>query len=315
MKNALIFIDTNIFLDFYRITGRDTKLSILNLIDDNPERIITGRQVEMEYKKNRQGPILEAMRSLKQNRPAHLQPPAFLKEAQPSKMIAKNIDQIKEQTKRIQKRLERALDDPAQYDPIYQCLQRLFQANCDHHLTPAKGIQELIWSLAQKRFMLGYPPRKAGDTSCGDAVNWEWIIHCATESKQNVVVVSRDQDYGQVLDDKPVLNDWLLTEFKDRVGRSRKIVLTNRLTSAFQMVDVKATEEQISEEDSIPADHDESARVVPANREFDNSEALTKARLQLEVLRTEAECSKLLLKIEQLKRAIQEHETMCDRRE
>jgi hypothetical protein len=45
MKDPLIFIDTNIFLDFYRAAGRDTKLSILSLIDSNHDRIITGEQV------------------------------------------------------------------------------------------------------------------------------------------------------------------------------------------------------------------------------------------------------------------------------
>jgi len=313
MKDALIFIDTNIFLDFYRITGRDTKLSILSLIDDNQGRIITGEQVEMEYKKNRQGRILEAMRSLKQNGPSHLQPPAFLKEAQPSRMIAKNIEQIKKQTGRIEKRLERALSDPAQYDPIYQCLQRLFRADCDYHLTSSKGTWKQMWSSAQRRFLRGYPPRKSADTSCGDAVNWEWIVHCAAESKRNIVLVSRDQDYGQVLDDRPVLNDWLQTEFKERTGKKRKIVLTNRLTSAFQIVSIKATKEQISEEQSIPPDHADPTDEGAVRQEFDYSGVFAKVQLQREVLQAQAKCSALFVKIARLKQAIEECETSSKR--
>jgi hypothetical protein len=50
---TLIFIDTNILLDFYRVRGREGDLSILDHIDENHDLIITTSQVEMEFKKNR----------------------------------------------------------------------------------------------------------------------------------------------------------------------------------------------------------------------------------------------------------------------
>ena len=54
MSNLLIFIDTNILLDFYRVRGPKEDLSILRHIDNNLDRFITTDQVEMEFKKNRQ---------------------------------------------------------------------------------------------------------------------------------------------------------------------------------------------------------------------------------------------------------------------
>lgn len=308
MKDALIFVDTNILLDFYRIAGRDTKLSILELINNNHDRIITTRQVEMEFKKNRQKPIVEAMKSLKENALSHLQPPAFLKEAKPTQMIDRHIDEIKRQKKRIRRRLERILHDPAQYDPIWQCLQRLFQADCDWRLFPSNEAWDQIGVLAKERFFLGYPPRKAADTSCGDAVNWEWIVHCAAESKRDVIIVSRDQDYGQVLDDKPLLNDWLQCEFKGRVSKKRRLVLTNRLTSAFQMVTIETTEEQVSEEESIPPGRAESTEDAASGGQVSYSGVPVKIQMQYDLLRTEAKCSRLLVEIERLRQAIEECE-------
>jgi predicted nucleic acid-binding protein len=54
----LVFIDTNILLDFYRIRSREAGLSILSKLEQNLASIITGDQVAMEFKKNRHNAIL-----------------------------------------------------------------------------------------------------------------------------------------------------------------------------------------------------------------------------------------------------------------
>lgn len=253
MRDALVFIDTCILLDFYRVRGHDGKLSILDLIDRNQERIITGEQIEMEYKKNRRSLILSALRSFKTPDWSTLTVPAFLEEAQAAKMIGKHKGDINKQARRIVDRLNKAMDKPGDYDPVYQCLQRLFKTDGPYNLTRKHkddSLRNRIHALARRRHILGYPPRKPGDTSCGDCVNWEWIIHCATQSQRNVVIVSRDGDYG-TMDTKPALNDWLLWEFKDRISQQRGIMLTDRLTNAFKIAKIAVTEEQIKEEDSM----------------------------------------------------------------
>ena len=247
MKNALIFIDTNIFLDFYRVRGRDGKLTILDLVDASHDRIITGEQVEMEFKKNRQKIILDAIKSLKMPDGTGLRVPAFLSEAQPSQMIDKKKGEIRTQTDRIKKRLCRAVEKPWLHDPVYKCLQRLFQTDLEFHLTRTKKIRYSVRAKARKRFMLGCPPRKPEDTSYGDAVNWEWIVHCSSASKRHVIIVSRDRDFGGVLEGRPVLNDWLHYEFKERTTKRRKAVLTDRLTSAFKMAEITVSKEQEAE--------------------------------------------------------------------
>jgi hypothetical protein len=57
VAGSLVFIDTNIFLDFYR-QSLDS-VGILDKASQNPGLIITGSQVEMEFKKNRQKVILD----------------------------------------------------------------------------------------------------------------------------------------------------------------------------------------------------------------------------------------------------------------
>ena len=108
-----------------------------------------------------------------------------------------------------------------------------------------------IRNLARKRFVLGYPPRKPNDTSIGDAINWEWIVHCATESGKHVVIVTRDSDYGISYDGKFFLNDWLRQEFSERVSQTRKLVLTDRLAEAFKLVSVKVSQQAVEQEQKV----------------------------------------------------------------
>jgi len=60
----LLFVDTNIYLDFYRIRN-DVKTPFLSHLEAIKENLIITDQVEMEFKKNRQSAILEGMQELK----------------------------------------------------------------------------------------------------------------------------------------------------------------------------------------------------------------------------------------------------------
>lgn len=257
---AFIFIDTNIMLDFYRVRGREGGLSILDQVDANHDRIITSAQVEMEYKKNRQSAILEAIKSLKSPDWASLTLPAFLADSRPKKNIEKSRSTIDAARKKAVSRIEKLLRHPARNDPVYKVLQRLFRNDSAVNLSRKVRDRFRIRRLALKRFLLGYPPRKAADTSYGDAVNWEWIIYCANRNPDEIIIVSRDSDYGVIQNDESFLNDWLREEFKQRVSKKRAITLTARLTDAFKRAkitvsasDEAAEREVIQEKQSAPS--------------------------------------------------------------
>ena len=112
-------------------------------------------------------------------------------------------------------------------------------------------MRHTIRRLALKRFALGYPPRKPNDTSLGDAINWEWIIHCAKQNANNVVIVTRDEDYGRYFQHDFILNDWLSREFKQRVSRKRTITLTNKLSKGLQAAGIRTTKAERASEDTF----------------------------------------------------------------
>lgn len=257
MKNldALIFIDTNIFLDFYRIRSSDVKLSYLDLIDNNHQRIIIGSQVEMEYKKNRQRVILDSIGQIKTPNWNSLSPPALLQNSQPIKIINDCKKEIKKQQTKLRDRIVKILQEPGSNDIVYQTLQRLFKTTSEWNLNRNNKVRFSIRNLAKKRFILGYPPRKKGDNSIGDAVNWEWIINCAEKSNKDIIIVTRDSDFGTTYDKQLFLNDYLLQEFKERISFRRKIVLTDKLSQAFRMIDLAVTKEMEDAETELISDN------------------------------------------------------------
>ena len=252
--DALLFVDTNILLDFYRIRKTDIGTKYLEQLEACKDRLIMGAQVEMEYKKNRQSVILESYSNFTTPDWSKLTAPALVSELQAVKMIEKKKKEILAQKNLVSIKIQKILADPTHHDPVYQCLQRLFKSESPYNLVRPMKERFAIRSLARKRFFLGYPPRKKGDTSIGDSVNWEWIVHCAKQSGKHVVIVTRDTDYGITFDGKSYLNDYLRQEFSQRVSQQRKIILTDKLSFGLKTVHAAVTKEMEEEEARVMAE-------------------------------------------------------------
>lgn len=249
--DALIFIDTNIFLDFYRIRKSDVSMKYLEEIEKHIDLIITTSQVEMEFKKNRQSVILESIGEVNKINNVNITVPAILSDAKAVEMIEKSKKTIAKKQKELKERIEKILKDPNHNDPVFKSLQKLFSNGSNLNLNRENEIRFEIRDLAKKRFILGYPPRKKSDNSIGDAVNWEWIIECAKNTGKHIILVTRDSDFGCTYDNDSHLNDWLKQEFKQRISQKRKIILTDKLHKAFQLVEIPVTDEMIKEEESV----------------------------------------------------------------
>jgi len=242
----IVFIDTNIWLDAYR-SRNDVGLHLIKRLDDVQKHLISTYQVEMEFKKNRQSAILEALTSLKPPEQS-ISAPAFLSQAKTVELIGKNSKDTKKRISGLKARIENILANPTTHDPVYQVAQRVFNAKSDLNLNRSDkrklGIRRRAW----KRFVLGYPPRKKNDTSTGDGINWEWIVDCVETTNRDLIIVSRDGDFGCRVGENSFPNDWLVQELKERTKKTRKITLTPRLSSALDALKVKVTKEEKQEE-------------------------------------------------------------------
>ena len=250
--DALIFIDTNILLNFYQYPGKgaDMKgpdLPLLAKIDENRKLIITSSEVEMEYKKNRQRVIRDFIQNIDTVNWERLRPPAFISASKAAVTSERYRLQLMAQTEKLKDRALAMLKNPVKNDPVYQVLQRLFRFRGPYNLYRIREERHQLRDLAWRRFILGYPPRKHGDLSIGDAINWEWLIMCGQQSRKDVIIVSRDSDFGR----HDVINDWLAQEFRERVGRTRNVYLTGMLSQAFSMSAIKVSREEAEKEEEM----------------------------------------------------------------
>lgn len=293
-KNVLIFIDTNIFLDIYSASTEKDAVVQLEKLESAEDKIITTCQVEMEYKKNRQKKISDARKEIKSVSDEYQKFPTLLAESKAVEMIKRKLEEIKTQQDRIKKHMDNALLlKSASSDIVYHRLQKLFKKKSDLHLSRDNKIYDKIYDKANKRFLSGYPPRKKSDTSMGDAINWEWIVKCANEKNSDVVVVSRDNDYGITHNKKRYINDWLKQEFKERVSNKKNITLTDRMMDAFEDAGIKISKEEKEAEDKTIENLDFSEailtvaeRISAIETALKNSSALKTAFQNISALET-----------------------------
>jgi hypothetical protein len=246
MRNPLLFIDTNILLDFYRNRG-DAGIALLGRLDSLHDRIIGTYQVEMEFKKNRQNVIVSCLADLK-DASGGISAPGFLSSAKSLEIIHRQKKDNAKRLKELKDRITKVLANPTINDPVYKVTQRLFAIDSGFYLKRTDKRKYQLRRAAWKRFILGYPPRKKNDTSTGDGINWEWIVDCVQRSNRDVLIVSRDADYGVTVDGHCYVNDCLLQELKERTKKSRSIALYDRLSEALRRLDVEVTEEEIKAE-------------------------------------------------------------------
>jgi len=243
-----LFVDTNIWLDFYRARN-DAGLALLQHVEAVADNIIVTYQLEAEYKKNRQTAILEGMQELKP--PTQIPRPAMFSDAKSTQVLNKSLKEAERRVKDLKSRLTRALDNPASYDPVYQACQRIFHKADSLVLSRENPQKTGVRRRAFRRFLHGCPPRKKNDTSYGDAFNWEWMIECAKNGNAELVIVSRDSDYGATFDGKTYVNDHLRQEFSERVSKKRKLLLYTRLSEALKHFSIPVTEREVQAESEI----------------------------------------------------------------
>jgi len=233
------FIDTNIYLDFYR-SNNESSLTLLSKLSKVKDRVICTYQVEAEYLKNRQSVMLEYVNQLKLFESSAI--PAVIADAALNKSQKKLKDDVKKHVTKIHKKTAKLLDNPKN-DKIYNVLEEIFASKSDHVLTRDMPIKDTIKRLAFRRFILGYPPKKSTDNSIGDAINWEWFVNCASSHPGKFMFVSKDNDFGREHRGKPYLNSQLKQEFRDRVGQ-KSITYTRKLSDALKFLEVSVSKKE-----------------------------------------------------------------------
>ena len=70
------------------------------------------------------------------------------------------------------------------------------------------------------------------------------MIQCANIANAELVIVSRDSDFGAVFEGKAYINDHLRQEFSERVSKKRKLLLYSRLSDALKHFEVPVSPQE-----------------------------------------------------------------------
>jgi len=207
INDSLLFIDTNKYLDLYRIyKGKE----LLVPLKEQAEHIFVTQQVVNEVQRNK---IVVAAEFLKEkfqklklqtfNLPDHLSSTYTNQRQDILDQMSKIIKDVENVNTKVDAwELSILKQISCSEDEVSKALSSIFANPVSHN---SEELQK-----ARERKEFGNPPGK-GAGSIGDQLNWEQIL-TKFKGKKRLWIISRDSDYGIIKDDHSLLNRFLYEE-------------------------------------------------------------------------------------------------------
>ena len=254
-----VFIDTNIYLDFYRVSKGDlNKLDILrngfadpNIADNFI--LCVNMQNHDEYYRNRVN-VIEA--TLKEFYFKKVDVPGLMSNQWPdtSKQFIQAQNQMESLLQSLKDKTRQLLyDEGLEVDRLIGSM-----------MEKPDIVDENIVRAAERRYkILGNPPGKKD--SCGDAIHWEYLLHKVPSSGELIIITADNDWYSSAGGDRP--NDFLLYEWRQRKGASSNLQMY-RSVQAFLKKEMKVVLEREAQKDDLleelrnSSSFDESRRIL-----------------------------------------------------
>ena len=200
-----IFIDTNILLDLYHLSGPDLDelKKVIKLHQTSQIKIYLPKQVKDEFYRNRERVVKESIELFEKSKASSSLP-----------NMAKTHDRIPE-LRGLQENFNQLVKD-IKADVTQQAVESRLKADELIEVLfdqfKEESIDQEIILKAKDRQQIGNPPGKRD--SLGDAINWEWLIVFVPEL-EDLNIVSGDGDFESVLTPGAV-KDFLQREWRAR---------------------------------------------------------------------------------------------------
>lgn len=217
-----LFIDTNIYLDYFRdyFSGGPDNLEPLKeleqLLDKKSGKrmvLLIPEQTEQEYFRNKNNVIEETRNKLlAQRKQLQFKPPILL-------------DRSRNQAKKVLKKLKELGKACGDFIDYYDKEVEKEKTDADilikRIFIKGKIIKEdkQILEKAYQRYLKGNPPRK-NDNSYGDAIIWESLL--ANVIDDDLTIISRDSDFADIWKSDKVLKYFLIKEWKNKSKKKIK---------------------------------------------------------------------------------------------
>ncbi|GAB1718450.1 MAG: hypothetical protein NTAFB09_01810 [Nitrosospira sp.] len=236
-----VFIDTNILLDIYHLSGPDLEelRKLKKMVEKGKVELLVSKQVIDEFWRNRERVVADAMRKFRESK-ASAQIPNIIRIYPEAKELKEAVDKVNEVVKQLADKARVDIEaDTLKSDEV---IREIFSAIKVGAVSPS------LIERAQLRSDVGNPPGKRD--SLGDAINWEWLLEQEIEFwDDELIIISADGDYESELS-KGKLKEYLLREWNDK-NTSCELKLEKSLADFFK---AKFPDIQLAEEiDKIEA--------------------------------------------------------------
>jgi hypothetical protein len=230
-----IFIDTNIFLDFYN--SNEDKVEILKSLKGYHKHIVFPEQVFIEYRRNRVALLNNLIEDFKKNFKYPNFPAYPIVREMPDFIT---LNDLKKQYNGAFNNLIKAFEEmklDTGKDIVFSEIQSIFESSEIHKIYSTDDIIER----ARKRQILGNPPRNTKKvnvfSACDEAI-WETILSYVND---DLIIVSRDATYRDNF-------DLLRSEYVAKVGKEL-IKITDTINEAIKLIGETISEKIIELEE------------------------------------------------------------------
>lgn len=220
-----IFVDTNILLDIYHLSGPDLDelKKLTKMVQSGQVELLVSRQVMDEFWRNRERIIADAIKAFRESKAA-AKIPNIIRVYPEANELKAAVDKANDIVRTL---LEKANGDIKKEElKADKVICELFAA------VEIGEITDDILTRARRRMEIGNPPGKPD--SLGDAINWEWLLGQEVMFCENdeFVLISSDSDFESELV-KGKAREFLLREWKER-NPNCKLILEKSLTKFLQ---------------------------------------------------------------------------------
>lgn len=216
-----VFIDANIFLDFYDLHHEDLESldHLIKLVENEEIKLFTTPQVEREVSRHRSTRLSDAYKKFKDSKASISMP--VICQAYPEysqiRRIQKEIQSIKSD---LSKKLWSDIEEKTLKADT--TLSKLFEIS-------EKLDSDSLIDRAAVRYRMGNPPGKKKG-GYGDEINWEALLK-GVPGDNHFILISGDGDYRSNLNEEKI-NQFLKEEWERK--KESKIIFYDSLTSFFQ---------------------------------------------------------------------------------
>ncbi len=201
----LVFIDTNVLLDFYQMSKDDLEeiRKVTKLATAEKLTLLISSHVVDEFTRNREGAIASSITTFG-NSKVELHRPHLVRRT--DEIV--ELEKIRQQFKQLVSALKAKVtaEAVAETTKADQVIRELF------HVQVPSTVDVKVIARAKERSVLGRPPGKGN--SIGDAIHWEWLIDVVPQG-EDVCLVSGDGDFASELQ-RDALAAYLSSEWRER---------------------------------------------------------------------------------------------------